>query len=80
MFLVFPNPFTGLLRFELPSQMNGLNRIDLFDSQGARIAEKQWYGSLLEWELNALPCGIYFFKISTPFSQHGYGKVVKFSE
>jgi len=62
---IYPNPFTGLVNFE-SKNLTGEATIELFDVNGKLIRRKVWMAtsdSSIQFSLEDLPGGIYFYKI-----------------
>ena len=59
-FQLFPNPFSGLFRFEADTE---IDRYFLFDAQGREVFHKMAEGKTFDFEGSDLPLGIYQLRV-----------------
>ena len=73
---VYPNPTTETMFFELTDTPLSKTTFDLYDMTGKRVNEEQFEGKTFEFHRQALPSGVYLFKMTADSQIVGTGKLM----
>ncbi len=72
-----PNPTSGTLYVNLPSEFSGPVRARLMDMEGLRVLEMQVDGSAFNMDLSKLAAGTYVLRLEDQEGHFAYTKVVR---
>lgn len=73
---VFPNPTTQSALFELTDTPHSITTFELSDLTGKHIRQTSFEGKTFEFHRQALPAGVYLFKMVSEGKTLGVGKLV----
>ena len=65
----FPNPSSGTVNFRWEQEKEGIFWVSLLDMKGRLIRTEKFppgRAGVMDWDLKALPEGVYLLKIETP--------------
>ena len=74
--LVYPNPSSNIIHFSINAE-NQASNLELYSFEGKKVANHQLQGGTNTINIEHLPNGIYFYKVSLDKAQIGTGKFVK---
>ncbi len=75
--VVYPNPFTSSIWVKLFWEDPVNSRISIYNVNGYRLADQQWTGKTLEWDLSILQPGIYFYRVQMEGGSVKSGRIIK---
>lgn len=73
----YPNPFSGVLNFEVQSDKSDLNStIEITDLLGKTVYKNHFSGSKISIDCSAISHGVYIYKIYNSQSVLGMGRLI----